>query len=34
MEPDDQLQEIKLTSKGHRTGTASVFWPNSREGLV
>ena len=24
-EPDDQLQEIKLTSYGHRTGTAFVF---------
>ena len=23
--PDDQLQEIKLTSYGHRTGTAFVF---------
>ena len=35
-EPDDQLQEIKLTSSGHRTGTAFAFGflPNSREGLV
>ena len=24
-EPDDLLQEIKLTSSGHRTGTAFVF---------
>ena len=24
-EPDEKLQEIKLTSQGHRTGTAFVF---------